>query len=181
MEPEQYDVQFYAGDELRFASVLAKHEGAESFTERYRQEMLRQLEQYEDLFSTYEPEYIYGTPRQIQRLGEHYHNGKRGHHPTFVAYDEHRRLLDDPVYPDAGPYNTETGKILGVLNTRDRTLVPYGKYRGMERSQTRADSYDGSMALPRPVHGGRGSLELHHYRCDGYVLAELLMEGYRTI
>ena len=60
-------------------------------------------------------------------------------------------------------------------------LSSYDEHRRMERPQARASADDGSMALPRPVHGRRGSLELYDYRCHDHVLPALHLEGYRTV
>lgn len=50
----------------------------------------------------------------------------------------------------------------------------------MERPSPRTYPTNGPVALPSPVHCWCGGVELYGNRRDGYVLAQLLLEGYRT-
>lgn len=49
--------------------------------------------------------------------------------------------------------------------------------RRIERTQARTGAYDGSVALPSPVHSWSGRVELCRNGCDDLLFTHLLMEG----
>lgn len=83
----------------------------------------------------------------------------------------------------AGPYRRVSRPEVSIGFSQDPRTGEWqrnGLDFRVERPQASTRTHDRPVALPRPVHGGLGGLELHHDGCDDYLLPQLLMEGYRT-